>query len=599
MSEEIRQPQVFISYSRRDLAFVEQLAADLQSAGLDVWYDLSGLEGGARWSREIQKAIRESQYMLVVLSPDSVASIWVEEEILYARKLKRKIVPLFYKPCDLPFGFHTLHFIDVQGSKYKRNFNEVLRALDVRPTEAKKQHIQKKAKSVPVKPEKKEETPKPKKERTKLKWDLKSIGLLITIVALSLALVFGLPPLLPQPDNTPEPTLTLTTEVEKEPISTPTETFTPIPTVLRSSNCSPYADSFFNYALSRSPEIASALGKQVMNRPICIQSSYQPFEGGEMIWRSDDPDIYVLFADHKWSAYKNNYRYKNPTETPCNLGPPPNNRLKPLLGFGKIWCDNQGAREKLGYATIGESADDRAILTFENGWLILINYTVRAVFYDKGLWDSIDVFDFVPILLESRSDLDTNISNLGLEQKESITLPKAPLIMLDPVTGKMLVIPFRVGSKISSQCAYKLEHPETIQIPVNIPHPVRVYLLIQAGWGVRSYEYQTIGNVLLKFDNGEPIETPLVLGYNIRDWADRSIAITTLVSPYAQIAWEGFDEVPGKIEILILDIPDTYISSTLKEIQIDDRSKINTGSLDPCIHLSAVTVSYLPYLQLP
>ncbi len=42
--------QVFISYiSRRDLAFVEQLAADLKAAGLDVWYDLSGLEGGERW----------------------------------------------------------------------------------------------------------------------------------------------------------------------------------------------------------------------------------------------------------------------------------------------------------------------------------------------------------------------------------------------------------------------------------------------------------------------------------------------------------------------------------------------------------------------
>ncbi|MBN1452448.1 MAG: toll/interleukin-1 receptor domain-containing protein [Anaerolineales bacterium] len=39
--------QVFISYSRRDLASVEKLAADLKVAGLDVWYDLSLLEAAA------------------------------------------------------------------------------------------------------------------------------------------------------------------------------------------------------------------------------------------------------------------------------------------------------------------------------------------------------------------------------------------------------------------------------------------------------------------------------------------------------------------------------------------------------------------------
>ena len=33
--------QVFISYSRADLMFVEQLANDLKEAGFDVWYDLS------------------------------------------------------------------------------------------------------------------------------------------------------------------------------------------------------------------------------------------------------------------------------------------------------------------------------------------------------------------------------------------------------------------------------------------------------------------------------------------------------------------------------------------------------------------------------
>ena len=123
--------QVFISYSRKDLAFVEQLAADLQAAGLDVWYDLSGLEGGSRWSRELEKAIRESQYVLVALSPDSVSSKWVEEEFLYASELGKKIIPLFYRQCSIPFGYRTLHFIDIQGDKYKQKFNEILRAIDV------------------------------------------------------------------------------------------------------------------------------------------------------------------------------------------------------------------------------------------------------------------------------------------------------------------------------------------------------------------------------------------------------------------------------------------------------------------------------------
>ena len=51
--------QVFISYSRRDLSFVGRLVQGLERMGLDVWYDLSGLEGGERWGDKIQGAIRE------------------------------------------------------------------------------------------------------------------------------------------------------------------------------------------------------------------------------------------------------------------------------------------------------------------------------------------------------------------------------------------------------------------------------------------------------------------------------------------------------------------------------------------------------------
>lgn len=123
--------QVFISYSRKDVSFVKQLASDLEIAGLNVWYDLSGLEGGSRWNQEIEDAIGASQYFIVVLSPYSIVSTWVKEEILYARGLERKIVPLLYKPCVIPLGLNTLNYINVQGGNYQQNYQEILRALDI------------------------------------------------------------------------------------------------------------------------------------------------------------------------------------------------------------------------------------------------------------------------------------------------------------------------------------------------------------------------------------------------------------------------------------------------------------------------------------
>jgi hypothetical protein len=123
--------QVFISYSRKDLPFVEHLAADLKEAGLDVWYDVSRLGGGSRWRIEIENALKNSQYVIVVLSPDSVTSEWVEREILFASNLKRKIIPLMYRHCDLPLNYVNLNYIDVRGENYSKNLDALLMALDL------------------------------------------------------------------------------------------------------------------------------------------------------------------------------------------------------------------------------------------------------------------------------------------------------------------------------------------------------------------------------------------------------------------------------------------------------------------------------------
>ena len=123
--------QVFISYSRKDLSFIERLAADLKSAGIDVWYDVTRIAGGARWRSEIENALRHSQYVIVVLSPDSIVSEWVEREFLFSSNLKRNIIPLMYRACEVPLNYVDLNYIDVQGENYRRNFDELLKALGI------------------------------------------------------------------------------------------------------------------------------------------------------------------------------------------------------------------------------------------------------------------------------------------------------------------------------------------------------------------------------------------------------------------------------------------------------------------------------------
>src|SRR5687768_7146823 len=122
--------QIFISYSRKDLQFVEGLASDLKQAGFEVWYDFLRLRGGERWRIEIQNALKASQCVITVLSPDSVDSEWVEREFLFASSLKRGIIPLLLRDCELPLNYMDLNYIDVRGENYRRNFGKILEVLN-------------------------------------------------------------------------------------------------------------------------------------------------------------------------------------------------------------------------------------------------------------------------------------------------------------------------------------------------------------------------------------------------------------------------------------------------------------------------------------
>jgi len=122
-------PQIFISYSRKDIAFARKLAGDLEKAGYDVWWDLTDLRGGDDWPRVIPAAIESSQYVIVVLSPNSAVSDWVAKEYTQALDLRKKIIPIMLAPSRVPFALNTINYVNFASGDYVENLNNLLTAL--------------------------------------------------------------------------------------------------------------------------------------------------------------------------------------------------------------------------------------------------------------------------------------------------------------------------------------------------------------------------------------------------------------------------------------------------------------------------------------
>ena len=95
--------EIFLSHSSGDRRFADKLAKALRRHAIPVWYSRTHLRGAQQWQQEIGQALQRCDWFVVVLSPQSVKSMWVKRELSYALNKKRfqdKIVPVVHRKCD-------------------------------------------------------------------------------------------------------------------------------------------------------------------------------------------------------------------------------------------------------------------------------------------------------------------------------------------------------------------------------------------------------------------------------------------------------------------------------------------------------------------
>ena len=103
--------KIFLSYSRHDVENAESLANALESRDHCVWWDRQ-VQGGSRFSVEIERELKGSDAVIVMWSGDSVQSAWVQDEAAEGRD-RGRLIPIAIDGSRPPIGFRQFQVIDL------------------------------------------------------------------------------------------------------------------------------------------------------------------------------------------------------------------------------------------------------------------------------------------------------------------------------------------------------------------------------------------------------------------------------------------------------------------------------------------------------
>ncbi|HEX7189985.1 MAG TPA: toll/interleukin-1 receptor domain-containing protein [Thermoanaerobaculia bacterium] len=106
----------FLSYARTDSEFALRLANDLRAGGVDLWIDQRDIQPSQQWDRAIEAALRDCDAVVVVLSPRSVASDNVLDEVGFAIDHDKDVIPVLFEQCEVPIRITRLQRIDFTGN---------------------------------------------------------------------------------------------------------------------------------------------------------------------------------------------------------------------------------------------------------------------------------------------------------------------------------------------------------------------------------------------------------------------------------------------------------------------------------------------------
>lgn len=117
--------KVFISYSTKDGPLADRVVSALKQASIDTWYDKQEIIPGDNWGEKIAQGLKESDAMVLLLSPDALESPRVKWDLEYAlgeRAYSNRLITVLvgqqeqFPEEKLPWILRRLKIVRLAGS---------------------------------------------------------------------------------------------------------------------------------------------------------------------------------------------------------------------------------------------------------------------------------------------------------------------------------------------------------------------------------------------------------------------------------------------------------------------------------------------------
>jgi formylglycine-generating enzyme required for sulfatase activity len=126
--------QVFISYSRQDIAFADRLETALKARGFEPMIDRTHIYAFEEWWKRIEALIARADTVVFVLSPDAVTSDIALKEVAFAASLNKRFAPVVCRRVankEVPEALRKLHFILFnEAEQFDKNADRLAEALN-------------------------------------------------------------------------------------------------------------------------------------------------------------------------------------------------------------------------------------------------------------------------------------------------------------------------------------------------------------------------------------------------------------------------------------------------------------------------------------